>query len=103
LLAGCATTYQKEGFFSNGYSDTRLQEGVFVVTFRANEFTIPEQVYQLALQRASELTLEHRYKYFVILSQNSSELHYPSIRLTIQCFHDPQPGAIDALDLKIIA
>jgi hypothetical protein len=105
LLAGCATTYQKEGFFSNGYSDSRESKDVFTVTFRANEHTPSEKVYQLALQRASELTLKHHYKYFIVLEQiNSSKkkkakqkaLHYPSICLKIQCFQDPQPGAIDA-------
>ena len=98
-MTGCATTYQKEGFFSNGYSDHRLQKDVFVVTFRANELTLPDQVYQLALQRAAELTLKHHYKYFVILSQDSKDLHYPSLRLKIQCLHDPSPGAMDAAEI----
>jgi len=94
LAAGCATTYQREGFFTNGYSDTRVSKDVFVITFRASEYTSQEEVYQLALQRASELTLKSHYKYFTIIEQTS--LHYPSIRLKIQCYHWPEAGTFDA-------
>jgi hypothetical protein len=105
FLSGCATTYQKEGFFSNGYSDSRVAEDIFHITFRANEYTPPEEVYRLVLQRASELALKHHYKYFIILEQIDSSnnkkskqkaIYYPSLYLKIQCFHESQGNAIDA-------
>jgi len=104
LLTGCATTYQKEGFFTNGYSDSRESKNIFLVTFRANELTPPEQVYRLALQRAAELTLRHHYKYFIILEQidashkkaKSKAIYYPSLCLKIKCLSEAESGAIDA-------
>jgi hypothetical protein len=88
-LTGCATLYQKEGVFTNGFSDFRTAEDTFVVTFRANEHTPAEKVLEYALKRASELTLKNGFRYFTVLDQTGKGpgLHYPSLRLTIQCFH----------------
>jgi hypothetical protein len=96
--SACATSYQKEGFFTNGYSDSRKSSDRFAVTFRGNEQTSPETAMRYALKRASELTLRHGYRYFAVLeeidagknrhSKNKAHLHYPSVRLVIQCFHD---------------
>ena len=120
VLTACATNYQREGVFSNGYSDFRLKEDTFVVTYRANEHTSPEKVMQFALQRASELTVQNGYRYFAIVDQidtsrehtvskkqregNSetkivSHLHYPSLRLTIQCFQE-KPLHVETIDAQ---
>lgn len=89
-LTSCATLYQKEGFLSNGYSDLRSGQDIFVVTFRANEHTPADKVKKYALRRAAEVTKKHGYRYFAILDEigEGKHLHYPSLRLTIQCFHD---------------
>jgi hypothetical protein len=95
VISACATGYQKEGVFSNGYSDYRLSDDTFVVTFRANEHTPPEIVMQYALKRASKLALKNGFNHFAILdkidsSTKGKNLHYPSLRITIQCFpHKP--------------
>ena len=98
VLTSCATTYQREGVFANGYSDFRLKEDTFVITFRANEYTPPEKVMQYALKRAAELTIHSGYRFFTLLDQSDSHLQYPSLRLTIKCFEHlpPNPDAIDA-------
>lgn len=97
-LSSCATLYQQEGPFTNGYSDMRAGKDIFVVTFRANEFTSPEKVREYALKRASHLAKKHGYHYFVVLDETKEgkHLHYPSLRLTIQCFHE-RPGAASAI------
>lgn len=94
-LAGCATIYQKEGFFNNGYSDLRSGQDTFVVTFRANEHTSRQKVKKYALRRAAEITRTHGYQYFVVLDEigEGKHLYYPSLRLTIQCFHDRPDGS----------
>lgn len=97
LLGSCSTLYQKEGIFSNGYSDLRSGKDTFVVTFRANEYTPAEKVRKYALKRAAAITLKNGYQYFVVLDETGEgkHLHYPSLRLTIQCFHErPFHGAI---------
>jgi hypothetical protein len=88
-LIGCATVYQKEGVFTNGYSDYRKSEDTFVVVFRASEHTPEEKVLAYVLKRASELTLKSGFRYFSILEKvgKAPGLHYPSIRITIQCSH----------------
>lgn len=89
-LASCATLYQKEGIFTNGYSDMRSGRDTFVITFRANEFTEPEKVRKYAMKRAAKVTLKNGYRYFAILDETAEgkHLHYPSLRLTIQCYHE---------------
>ena len=99
-LASCATEYQKEGVFTNGYSEFRLSPGVYVVTYRANEFTDPEKVMEFALKRAAEITRKKGYRYFTLIDTKNLP-HYPSIRITIQCFAEkPQDReSIDASQL----
>ncbi|MBX7065789.1 MAG: hypothetical protein K1X28_01020 [Parachlamydiales bacterium] len=101
-LTSCATLYQKEGFFTNGYSDMRAGQDIFVVTFRANEFTPAKKVKKYALRRAAEVALKNGYRYFIVLDETGrgKHLHYPSVRMTIQCFHEkPDRPVIDAHSL----
>lgn len=90
-ISGCATHYQKESVFQNGYSDYRVADDRFVVTFRANEFTPREKVMKYALKRAAELTLKQGFRYFAVIEQTDSgkHLNYPSLRLLIQCYQTP--------------
>ena len=103
---GCATAYQKEGVFTNGYSDFRSSEDTFVITFRANEHTSEEKVLEYALKRAAELTLKNGFQYFSILNQveKAPGLHYPSARITIQCYHSEplDRESIDAKDFRTL-
>jgi hypothetical protein len=103
-LSGCATVYQQEGPFTNGYSDFRSSEDTFVVTFRASEHTPEEKVLQYALERSAELTLQHGFRYFSLLEKvgKGPGLHFPSVRLTIQCSHSESIDRewIDALHVR---
>lgn len=67
LLAGCATSYQPNGF-SGGYSETRLREDIFEVSFRGNGYTSRERAADFTLLRSAELALENGFRYFVIVS-----------------------------------
>jgi len=106
-LTSCATSYQKESFFTNGYSSHKKAPDRFVVTFKANEMTPPEKVRKYAFKRASELTLRHGFRYFAVLEEidssldrrakNKAHLHYPSLQLVIQCFHE-KPAAREVFD-----
>lgn len=100
-LLGCATSYQKEGVFTNGYSDFRKAEDKFVVTFRANEHTPEGKVLKYALARCAEVTLAAGFQYFTVLDQTGkgNGLHYPSLRLTIQCDHF-EPEGRESLNAK---
>jgi hypothetical protein len=103
LLGSCSTIYEKEGIFNNGYSDSRVAQDVFLVTFRANERTNPEKVRKYALRRAAEVCLEHGFSYFAVLEQIDSStkknLYYPSLRFKIQCYHS-KPLDRDVIDAR---
>ena len=77
LLAGCATPYQRTGF-SGGFSETRLQENAFSVSFRGNGYTSRERSTDFALLRCAELTLENGFKFFVITdsAQDTKTAYY---------------------------
>src|SRR5208282_3974594 len=66
LFASCATDYQPQGF-TGGYSDYLTAPDEAVITFHGNGYTAPERVGQMAALRCAEVTLEHSYRYFIII------------------------------------
>jgi hypothetical protein len=103
LVAGCATPYEASRSGS-GYSDFRVAKDVFAVSVRGNVATREERVEKYILRRASELTLEYGFKYFVILSEKertrSSSVGYSAVKIPlifpgtsiwIRCFHERPP------------
>ncbi|MCP5492865.1 MAG: hypothetical protein H7A40_07495 [Chlamydiales bacterium] len=121
LLAGCATTYKKDSFFSltGGYSDFATGPDTFLVSFNGNEFTSHERALKLAMMRASELTIQHGYSYYAILSESAdsskivcadtykessrltSKAYYtissPCTKLRIKCFKE-KPSDFEVID-----
>ena len=113
LSAGCATPYEAQSK-GRGYSDFRVASDIFCVSFRGSAGTREERVEKYVLRRASELTLEHGFRYFVILAEKertrSSSVGYSAVKIPlvapgssiwIQCFHErPSDRAlpIDAAD-----
>ena len=66
-LAGCATGYNKSGFLTGGgFSDTQLDENVFNITFRGNQYTSMERAKDFIYLRAADLTLKSGFTYFAI-------------------------------------
>ena len=66
LLSSCATSYQSEGM-TGGYVDTQLSETLWKVSVNGNGYTSQSKVGDYALLRASELTIDKGYKYFMNL------------------------------------
>lgn len=74
MLSGCATTYQPTGF-TGGYSETRLGENIFQVSFRGNGFTSPGRASDFTLLRSAETTLENGFRYFAVVeSERDSKI-----------------------------
>jgi hypothetical protein len=69
-LASCATDYQPQGF-TGGYSDFLTAPDEAVVTFHGNGYTSGERVGQMAALRCAEVTLEHGYRYFVLVGASN--------------------------------
>lgn len=76
LASGCATTYQENGF-SGGYSDQKISNDVFQVSFRGNGFTSGSEVERLFLKRCADVSMRNGFDYFVILNQDGSVSDVP--------------------------
>ena len=69
-ICGCATPYQKIGF-TGGYTDTKIQDDVFKVTFKGNAKLERDRAEDYGLLRCAEVTLENNYNYFVVVDAKS--------------------------------
>ena len=83
-LAGCGSTaYQKSGL-TGGYSAKRLEPGTFRVEYAGNAYTEGSRATDFCFLRCAELTLENEYKYFKVVDQDKSWLHWKKLILTIR-------------------
>jgi hypothetical protein len=64
-LGACATPYQKN-FIGGGYSDKKIDESTYVVSFNGNGYASKERVWYFWIYRCAELTTEKGYAYFAI-------------------------------------
>ena len=67
-LTSC-TPYQSSGF-TGGFTEVQLSENVWKVKVNGNGLTAKSTIDDYALLRASELTLEEGYKYFIVGEEN---------------------------------
>lgn len=118
ILTGCASKYEKfqGGFFSNnqGYSDYQIDDNKFSVSFMANQYTSQQQTMNMALRRASQLTIQNDFQYFTVDSKSdqtrkdtnvsggggvwfTSTIINPGVTIHITCYrNNPPSDAIDA-------
>lgn len=74
MLAACttATPYgPASGSRGYGFSDQRIEENRYRVTFRGNSVTSRETVENALLYRAAELTVERGYDYFIAIESDT--------------------------------
>jgi hypothetical protein len=66
-MGGCVSTtpYQPSGW-TGGYSEEKLDDGVYRVSFQGNGFTSGDMVWNYWMYRCAELTLQNGYGYFSI-------------------------------------
>jgi TonB family protein len=62
-LTGCATAYQRHGI-TGGYTEKKINDSAYIVTFNGNGFADGERVYHFWLFRCAELTLQSGYDLF---------------------------------------
>jgi hypothetical protein len=75
-VAGCATPYQKDDPWNpvvGGYSDYRLDENTFVVSFRGGNPTPVANLGPYLLYRCAEVTSEAGFEHFQIVGQSSDQ------------------------------
>lgn len=69
-LIGCATSYQPKSL-TGGFSETRLAENVYQVSFRGNAYTDMEKAADFTLLRSAEIALNSGYRYFAVVDAQS--------------------------------
>ena len=71
VLFACATDYQKEGA-TGGYTEHKISDSAYEVSFLGNGFTSEERVYYFWLYRCAELTLQNGFELFTLSSSSAS-------------------------------
>jgi hypothetical protein len=71
LLVSCATGYKPNGF-SGGYSERKVAEKMYMVTFSGNRYTSASSVTDNLLKRCAHLTLLNGYTHFIIAGQGGN-------------------------------
>ena len=117
-LNGCAIGYHSLGFLgtgyhpdnlAGGYSETKIDQNTYRISFKANPFTSFDTTANYTLYRCAEFTRQHGYDYFVVLdNQESGQVSGayitamdPSFSKTIKVFHGKKPeGQLNAYDAK---
>jgi hypothetical protein len=69
VLVGCAGTGYHPVDTSGGYADTRLGDGLFQITFRANSYTPQERVDAYVLFRAAQVARQEQADRFIVRRQ----------------------------------
>ncbi len=75
FFAGCASV--PAGYHpitkksDEGYSDVKVQDGIFNIQFKGNEDTSMQRVIDFALLRSAEASLENGCKYFTSLNEKA--------------------------------
>lgn len=67
ICYACATPYQGRTNVLGGYSSTKIQDGIYRVTFEGNSDATESRVADFAMLRSAEIALENGFSYFVIL------------------------------------
>ena len=70
LLINCSTPYQHKGALG-GYSSNQLNKNNYKVSFKGNQHTTAETVFDYLLHRCAEITIEEKGKYFIIYEDSS--------------------------------
>ena len=71
MILGCTTPYKKLGK-NGGYSDEKVNDRVYKVSFEGNTHTNDEKVRTMFLRRSAEIAHEHNFSYFSVI--DSEEL-----------------------------
>ena len=69
VLAGCATAYGPRGF-TGGYSDEKVDEQTYMVSFSGNGNTTGDMVWNYWIYRCAELTKEKGFAAFSVIPAN---------------------------------
>lgn len=107
LLSACTsgpTPYQAAAGYERGYSEQKIEDARYRISFKGNSLTERDTVENYMLFRAAELTLQSGYDVFTVVSRDTDKDRsirrsggFYGPRLTYMYFH-PRWGWIGAYD-----
>ena len=74
LCNGCATPYIKLGK-NGGYSDKKISNNRYEVSFQGNTRTSDEKVRKYFLRRCADIARQNNYAYFVIIETSDTTIY----------------------------
>lgn len=123
-IASCYTYQPYSALYQYGYSDTRLDDNIFRVSYTGTYNQPETEIYESLLYRCAQLTLEHGYDYFLMEAEEYSEKEQKgaiitpnqylgliamgytnrqvNLTTTITCGKGTKPGTKNAFDAKKI-
>ena len=78
FLTSCATHYGISGF-RGGYTEIKIDENTYDVSFKGNGYTSGEQIKRFFLYRCSEITLNQGCNYFIMYDKNIGSKTYSTM------------------------
>jgi hypothetical protein len=76
LMSACQTGYQPSGL-GGGFSESRIDENTWRVSFRGNAFTSPDTVEKYVLYRCAEITVQNGYDWFLFVDRGTDARYTP--------------------------
>lgn len=70
LMCSCSTPYQPK-LILGGYNSSQLGNNTYKVTFKGNQHTPAQTVYDYLLRRCAEITIKEECKYFIVYEDSS--------------------------------
>ncbi|RPJ77874.1 MAG: hypothetical protein EHM20_05265 [Alphaproteobacteria bacterium] len=74
ITIGCSTQYKKMDK-KYGYTDEKINDGLYQITFKGNSRTSDELVHKYFLRRSAEVALKNRYQYFTVVETEDITQH----------------------------
>lgn len=69
-VSSCATSYSRLGF-KGGFTEVKLDDNVYKVSYNGNGFTSSNQVTDMLLMRCADITLLNKQKYFTVINADT--------------------------------
>ena len=88
VAGGCATSYEQHGTRS-GLKEAQVSRNGFTVSFSGNSHTSFERATDFCLMRSAELTLEHEFRYFVVMTNRTT---FTAVSGEMPLYSIPDPG-----------
>jgi hypothetical protein len=96
FVAGCfgPTAYQPTGY-TGGYTEQKLNDSAYLVTFAGNGFATKERIHIFWLYRCAELTVQNGYDYFILRSKEPAPPKNAQAGMLVPAtYHPGQPGKL---------